>query len=127
AHFVVNDGAITSKALTIADPTLTRSKVYDGTTSAAVTAGALSGVETGDEVTVSAVASYDNAGVGTGKTITVVYTLGGADAGKYTAPAHFVVNDGEITSKALTIADPTLTRIKVYDGTTSAAVTAGAL
>ncbi|WP_460490182.1 YDG domain-containing protein, partial [Belliella aquatica] len=113
--------------LTISDPILTKTKDYDGTTSADVTAGALSGVATGEDVTVAAVATYDDETVGTGKTITVVYTLSGADAANYTTPADFVVTDGEITTKSLTIADPTLTKTKTYDGTTSADVTAGAL
>lgn len=85
-------------SLTIAAPTLTKTKSYDGDTTAAVTAGALTGVAAGDTVTVSAVATYDNANVGAGKTITVVYTLGGADAAKYTAPANTVENTGEITA-----------------------------
>ncbi|MCH7407745.1 YDG domain-containing protein, partial [Belliella aquatica] len=127
ADFVVTDGEITTKSLTIADPTLTKTKTYDGTTSADVTAGALSGVATGEDVTVTAVATYDDETVGTGKTITVVYTLSGADAGNYTAPADFVVTDGEITTKSLTIVDPTLTKTKTYDGTASADVTAGSL
>jgi len=84
--------------LTIADPTLTLSKPYDGTTTAAVTAGVLSGVVSGDTVTVSAAANYDLAAVGTGKTITVVYTLAGADAAKYIKPVDYSVATGEITA-----------------------------
>jgi len=83
--------------LTIADPTLTLSKVADETTTAAVTAGALAGVAGDDDVTISAAATYDTAAVGTGKTITVVYTLGGADAAKYVAPVNYTVATGEIT------------------------------
>ncbi|NBS07646.1 MAG: hypothetical protein EBS69_09780, partial [Verrucomicrobia bacterium] len=43
-----------AKALTIGAPTLTTTKEYDGTTTAAVTAGALSGVVGSDTVTASA-------------------------------------------------------------------------
>jgi gliding motility-associated-like protein len=103
ANFVVTDGSITAKALTITDPDLTKTKVFDGTATAAVTAGTLIGVAAGDQVTVTAVATYDNSNVGTGKTITVVYTLGGPDAFKYTAPANFVVTDGSITSASLNL------------------------
>lgn len=84
--------------LTISDPTLTLSKPYDGNTTAAVTAGTLSGVVSPDAVTVSAVATYDTASVGTGKTITVVYTLGGAEAANYTKPVDYTVSTGVITS-----------------------------
>jgi len=84
--------------LTIGTPTLTLSKRYDGTTTAAVTAGALAGVVVGDVVTVTAAATYDTAAVGTGKTITVVYTLGGADAAKYVTPVNYTVATGVITA-----------------------------
>ncbi|WP_229744581.1 YDG domain-containing protein, partial [Belliella aquatica] len=118
---------IKAKSLSISGSTLTKTKAYDGTTSADVTAGSLVGVATGEDVTVTPVATYDDETVGTGKTITVVYTLSGADAGNYNAPADFEVTDGEITTKSLTIAAPTLTKTKTYEGTTSADVTAGAL
>ncbi len=119
--------AIAAKQLTIADPTLTLSKVYDGDRTAAVTAGALSGVVDGDTVTVTGVATYDTATTTTGKTITVVYTLAGAQATGYTKPVDYTTTSGVVTAKQLTIADPTLTTTKNYDGNTSAAVTAGAL
>ncbi|MCL2098767.1 MAG: YDG domain-containing protein, partial [Bacteroidales bacterium] len=124
---VVNDGEITAKQLTISAPTLTKTKVYDGNTTAAVTAGALSGIVGTEDVTVSAAANYDNKNAGTGKAITVVYTLAGADIANYIVPENYVANDGEITAKQLTISAPNLTKTKVYDGNTVAAVTAGAL
>lgn len=118
---------ITAKALTIGSPNLTKSKVYDGTMIAAVTAGSLTGVESGDSVTVSAAAAYDTAAAGTGKTITLTYTLGGASAGNYAAPASIEVTDGVITPKALSITGPTLAS-RAYDGTTMpGALTVGTL
>ena len=102
--------------LTIANPTLTLSKTYDGSTTAEVTAGALSGVDHSDTVTVSVVATYDNKNVGTGKTITVVYTIGGADASSYIKPVNYTVATGEITAKDITVtADSSQT--KVYGAT----------
>lgn len=92
---------ITKKALNIAAPTIA-GKVYDGTTAATVTPGTLNGVVAGEDVTVSAVATYDNANVGRNKEVTVVYTLGGADASNYTAPANTVVTTGEITAMPVT-------------------------
>jgi hypothetical protein len=125
--YTAYNGTVSKKPLTIAAPTLTLSKPYDGNTTAVVTAGALSGVVGGDTVTVSAVATYDTAAVGVGKTITVVYSLGGAQAGNYIKPVNFTVTTGVITAKQLTIAAPTLTLSKPYDGNTTAVVTAGAL
>ncbi len=120
-------GDINKVQLTIAAPTITKSKIYDGATTAEVTAGALTGVVEGEDVDVSAAADYDSENVGTSKTITVVYTLTGANIINYLAPTDDTANDGAITSKQLTIADPTLTTTKVYDKTTTAEVTAGAL
>jgi len=105
----VNSGVVTAvfpaigaTQLTIAAPTLMLLKPYDGNTTAAVTAGALSGVVSPDVVTVTAVATYDTAAVGTSKTITVVYILGGADAGNYVKPENYTAT-GTITAKAITV------------------------
>ncbi|MCH6198943.1 YDG domain-containing protein [Aquiflexum sp. LQ15W] len=125
--FAIYDELPTETQLTISTPTLTKTKVYDGTTTAAITAGTLSGVANGDVVTVSAVATYDNALAGTGKTIRVVYTLGGADAGKYLKPIDEEYTDGEITKVQLTATAATVMTGKVYDGLTKASVTAGTL
>lgn len=84
--------------LTISAPSLTTSKVYNGNTTAAVTAGTLSGVVAGETVTVTAAANYNSASVGTGKTITVVYTLGGTNAGNYIKPIDYTTTSGIITS-----------------------------
>ncbi|NBR71834.1 MAG: hypothetical protein EBT75_07065 [Proteobacteria bacterium] len=111
-----------AKALTIGAPTLTTTKEYDGTTTAAVTAGALSGVVGSDTVTASATAEYDTAGLGTSKTIMVSYSLGGAQAGNYSAPANSEVTNGVITAKALTITGISIAN-KTYDGTTAATIT----
>ena len=119
---------VLAKQLTIANPTLTLSKVYDGTTSAVVTPGALSGKVGADVVSINTtVANYDSLAVGINKTITVVYTLTGANASNYLAPANYVVSNGIITARQLTIGAPTITLSKVYDGTTSAVVTPGLL
>lgn len=82
-------GNITPLQLTIANPTITTTKVYDGSTTAAFTAGTLQNVVSGDNITVSATASYDNANVGSGKIITVEYTIGGTNPGNYTAPGNY--------------------------------------
>jgi gliding motility-associated-like protein len=104
---VYTDGVITAKQLTVADPIITRSKEYDKTLTANVTAGTLSNVVTvgsaTDAVTASAVGTYSTSTVGTSKTITVVYTLAGADKDNYIKPVDKVYTDGVITAKQLTI------------------------
>jgi Tfp pilus assembly protein PilE len=96
--------AIGATQLAITAPALTLSKPYDGTTTAAVTAGTLIGVVSPDVVTVTAVATYDTAAAGAGKTITVVYSLAGADAAKYVKPVDYTVSTGEITLVPIDIA-----------------------
>jgi hypothetical protein len=79
---------ITAKSLTVTGATA-NNKAYDGTTAATLsTAGAsLSGVVSGDSVTLSATgasASFASASAGTGKTVTITgLTITGADAGNY--------------------------------------------
>ncbi|MEB2787111.1 MBG domain-containing protein, partial [Algoriphagus persicinus] len=110
-NFVVNDGVIIAKELTITGLT-GNNKVYDGTTTATVSGTAiLNGVETGDEVTLGGtpVFTFANANVGTGIAITASgYELSGADAGNYslTAPtglsADITANPPTITSTPTT-------------------------
>lgn len=117
---------IGTNQLTVSTPVLSTEKMYDGTSSATVIADSLTGVAAGDHVTVSAAATYNNAIIGTGKTITVVYTLGGADAAKYIAPANYIIQTGAITAAQLTIGEPMLTLDEI-NGDSSLAVSAGSL
>ena len=113
--------------LSITEPAIVLSKVYDGNCSVEATAGTLLGVVEGQEVTVKATASYDNAYVGTGKTITLVYTIEGADAVNYIKPEEELYVTGIISAKPLVISDPEVTASKVYDGTTAATISIGDL
>ncbi|MGE0074346.1 MAG: YDG domain-containing protein [Sphaerochaetaceae bacterium] len=109
--------------LTIGDPTLTTSKIYDGTVdiSGSVSAGDLVGILGDDEVTVTAAATYDSKVAGSGKTITIGYTLSGADAGNYLKPVD-KTETGLISKRPLTVSGTTITTEKTYDGSSSAAV-----
>ena len=75
-------GNITSLALTVTSAAVT-SKLYDGTTAATIT-GSLSGIISGDVVTLNGTGTFASAAVGTGISVTSTSTLGGADAGNYT-------------------------------------------
>lgn len=101
-------------ALTISDPTVTLSKQYDETTSAAVTLGILTGVVVGDDVSVAVTATYDTPLLGTGKTITVTYALSGAQSTNYVKPADYTVTTGEIVAAEALVSPsftPTTSRI----------------
>ena len=119
-------GVISKLQLTVANPTLTTTKTYDGNTSAVVTAGGLQNVVNSENVTVSAIANYDTKDQGSNKVITVVYTISGTDIANYIKPVDFTTG-GVISKLQLTVANPTLTTTKTYDGNTSAVVTAGGL
>ena len=89
--------------MTVANPTLTTTKTYDGNTSAVVTAGGLQNVVNSENVTVSAIANYDTKDQGSNKVITVVYTISGTDIANYIKPVDFSVNDGRINPRPITI------------------------
>jgi hypothetical protein len=55
-------------------------KTYDGTTTAALTLGSLSGVVLGDTVTLTQAGSFASPNVGTGIAVTAADTLGGGAA-----------------------------------------------
>ena len=98
--------------LAVSDPVLISEKVFDGQVIAAVSAGVLTNVESGDEVSVMATAKYDTKDIGAGKTITVMYTISGRDASDYAAPEAKIVTTGRITQKTITVtADASQTKV----------------
>ena len=114
---------ITAKALTITGAAATN-RVYDRTTTIAITGGSLSGVITNDTVTLggSATGSVVSAGVGTTKSVTVSgYSISGTDSGNYSLSQPTGLT-ADITTKALTITGLTAQN-KNFDGTTAASVT----
>jgi filamentous hemagglutinin family protein len=99
-------------------------KVYDTTTTAALTGTAAVTALGSDVVTIggAAVGAFADKNVGTGKTVTVTgNTISGADAGNYN-----LVQQAGLTAN-ITKADLAVTGLaasnKVYDGTTTAALT----
>ncbi|WP_320130212.1 YDG domain-containing protein [uncultured Sphaerochaeta sp.] len=119
----IRTGIIEKKQLTVSGTAITPSKEYDSSTTATVTSdGTLNGVVTGETVTVAATATYDNKSVGTGKTIAVSYTLSGVDKDNYLKPVDGTIT-GVIEKKQLTVSGTTITPSKVYDGSTTIAVT----
>ncbi|WKY47834.1 YDG domain-containing protein [Eubacteriaceae bacterium ES3] len=97
-------------------------KTYDGTgatnvTAAAVDVANVSGIVSGDDVTVLATATYDNKNAGDNKTINMTYALSGADASKYKVPASATITTlGTIDKKQLNTPSSS-TATKEYDGT----------
>jgi len=114
-------------------PTVTvADKVYDGTTSADISARSLSGVLGGDNVSLgtSGIGNFASKHVGANKTVTVTgLALTGTGAGNYQLSSSSVSALASITPRAITIAAVAIT--KAYDGTTHApaapTITAGSL
>lgn len=118
------NGTINPKSLTLAGHSAA-DKTYDRTTGTTATYGTLSGVESGDTVTLdtsSATVNFSDINVGTNKTVTIdSLGLSGTDAGNYVIAAHNTTAD--ITAATLTLSSATAAN-KVYDGVTTATITA---
>ena len=110
---------------TISDITgiVATNKVYDGSTSAALTTSNVNfvGLFGSDVLTVAgATGTFADKTVGVGKSVVVSnVTLGGADAGNYCVCANVSGTTADITAKALTLSNIDAAT-KVYDGTTTA-------
>ncbi len=119
---------ITQKALTVSGMTA-GTRAYDGSTTATLSGGALSGLVSGETLVVSGGSGvFGDKNVGTAKAVTVSgVSLGDGTglASNYTVTNPTTVT-GSITQKALTITGMTATD-KTYDGTTKATLTGGAL
>ncbi|HWK59132.1 MAG TPA: MBG domain-containing protein, partial [Parapedobacter sp.] len=123
-------GDIMARELTVslsADPLIT--KVYDGSDAATLATDnyELSGILTGETVTVSGTTLYRDKNAGTNKEIWVKdFELGGVDAANYSITTTSTTTTGSITARPLVVsldASPLIT--KVYDGTPTATLTAG--
>ncbi len=119
-------GDITPATLTIAGTTVDN-KVYDGTDTATLTGGTLSGVIGDDDVSLTQTGSFASPNAGNGIAVTADDTLGGAQAGNYQLAAQPSDLTGDITPATLTIAGTTVVDPKVYDGTDAATLSGGTL
>ncbi|RRJ94967.1 filamentous hemagglutinin N-terminal domain-containing protein [Opitutaceae bacterium TAV4] len=121
--------SITPKQISIGTQgTVAASKVYDGTTVIEVlTTGSLSGLVTGDAVTLALTAAYADKNAGTSKPVTGSYAISGADVGNYTlSGGNAFTGTASITAASLTLTNPGTVANKVYDGTTAATITGAA-
>ncbi|MBK6594665.1 MAG: hypothetical protein IPG23_19270 [Burkholderiales bacterium] len=126
ASAVVATANITPRPLTVSGITAV-SKVYDGTSTATLNTAtaSLSGLINGDAVGISATGSFANKNVGNGKTVTLTSSHTGTDATNYSFTDQATAS-ADITPKALSVSGLTAAN-KVYDGSTTASLTGGAL
>ena len=129
-YSLVNASATTTASITPKIVTATYTggtKVYDGTTTAAVVR-ANSGLIAGDTVALSETAAFTGAGaknVGSGKAIDITgITLSGADAGNYALLSTSASTTGSITPRPLNVTGlgGITATDRVYDGTVNVQV-----
>ncbi len=123
-------GTITKKDVTLSlNVTPVVTKAYDSNTSATLAAGnySLSGIETGDAVTVAGTASYADKNVASSITVTAGnFVLAGAQKDNYNLTTTSATTTGTITKKDITVslnASPFIT--KVYDAGSMATLASG--
>jgi filamentous hemagglutinin family protein len=116
---VSGTGTITPATLTVKN-SVASNKVYNGTTTATLTGGVLSGLIAGDAVSLNQSGTFASKNVGTGIAITATDSLSGAQAGNYivSQPTGLTAN---ITPLTITVSAKGVN--KVYDGTVNDAVT----
>ena len=115
----VNPAPLTVNGTSVAN------KVYDGTTTATLSSGTLSGIIGSDSVTLTQAGNFASPNVGTSLAVTAADALGGTAAGNYTLtqPTGLAAN---ITPASLTVTGTSVAN-KVYDGTTAATLSSGTL
>ena len=114
--------SITAASLSVTGETASN-KVYDATTTATLSGGTLSGVISGDAVTLISSGTFSSKNVNSGITVTATDTLGGTSASNYT----LIQTSGltaNITPASLTVTGETASN-KVYDSTTTATINTG--
>ncbi len=118
---------ITTKSLSVTS-FAAADKVYDATTTANVTGGVLSGIISGDTVSLTGLTgSFDTKNVDVNKTVNVAGgILSGTDAGNYTLSSSSGITSADITPKTVSVSAITALD-KVYDGTTAATLSGGTL
>jgi len=110
---------ITAKGLTVL--AVGQNKVYDGSTTDAVTLSS-SGVVKGDNLLLAGSGAFVDANAGTSKTVNVTgITVTGSDAGNYSLNSPSASTTASIAQKVITV--QALGADKTYDGNTSDTVT----
>ncbi|MEN6413105.1 MAG: YDG domain-containing protein [Veillonellales bacterium] len=113
---------IGKKALTVTGSTAA-DKTYDGTSSAVITVGSLSGLVGGETVSATATGAFDSQNAGDNQKVLVVYILSNGINGGLAS--NYSLDDASVTAniikKTLTMTGITVAN-KVYDGMVTATV-----
>lgn len=119
---------ITSKSLSVVNTQVNANKVYDGTDSCQVVydGRVMTGIVSGDTITVSAKAHYVTKNAGSHVRIISTYTFGGPQGANYVG-LNDSIHYGIISPMPLTANGTEIQLAKEYDGTDSAVVLTGAM
>jgi hypothetical protein len=120
-----NTATLTPKALTVGGVSVADNKVYDGSTAATISGGALVGIVGSDVVTLNQMGTFSQSDVANGIAVTSTSTLSGLHAANYSVTQPTGIT-GNITPKTITVSGVSVAN-KVYDGENTATVTGGSL
>jgi filamentous hemagglutinin family protein len=101
-RYVNGTATITAATLTVSGGSAAN-KTYDGTTAATVSGGSLSGLVSGDTVSLSQSGTFSDKNAATGKTVSYTSSLSGTDAGNYVLASGSGTATADITAAALTV------------------------
>ena len=121
-QYVSGTVTITAATLSVGGSSSASDKVYDGTTAASITGGAISGMVSGDDVSLSQSGTFSDKNVGVNKTVSYANSLSGADAGNYVLDASGGTTSASITAATVNVS--TTAGDKTYDGTTAVSLSA---
>ena len=116
---------VAKAVLTVGNATSVANKTYDGTTTAALSGGSLSGVLGSDSLTLVEAGTFASVNAGTGIVVTAADTVTGTAANNYTITQPTGLT-ADITPKALTVSGTSVAS-KTYNGNTTATLTGGTL
>jgi len=112
-RYVNGTATITAATLTVSGGSAAN-KTYDGTTAATVSGGSLSGLVSGDSVSLGQSGTFSDKNAATGKTVSYTNSLSGTDAGNYVLASGSGTATADITVAALTVTANNDS--KLYDG-----------
>ncbi len=123
----IPSSTVSPKEVTITGVTA-EDKVYDGNTGATLTAGSLSGILFGDDVTLTpGTGAFSSKDVGTGIAVTASgFSIDGEDVANYTLAGQPSGLTANITAKSLTVSGASV-QTRDYDATTTAVILGGTL
>ncbi|WP_411877755.1 GLUG motif-containing protein [Polaromonas sp. YR568] len=100
--FAAGTVTVTAATLTVSG-TAASNKTYDGTTAATLSGSSLSGLVSGDTVSLGQSGTFSDKNAATGKTVSYMSSLSGTDAGNYVLASGSGTTTADITAAALTV------------------------